>query len=148
MSDINKSLISMSENPKDWKKAIEDLKDISSKWPSDLQSLKADLESVIHNWTHLKIELKIEGMDTPIRKTELNWITGSISVTLPKGTKIDKIEIEKINSEAIKIAREELKERITHLRELIELLINAISPGGTLKSTLDLIKTSVEKLPE
>jgi len=148
VSDINKSLISMSEIPKDWKKAIEDLKDISSKWPSDLQSLKADLESVIHNWTHLKIELKIEGMDTPIRKTELNWITGSISVTLPKGTKIDKIEIEKINSEAIKIAREELKERITHLRELIELLINAISPGGTLKSTLDLIKTSVEKLPE
>jgi len=138
----------MSEIPKDWKKAIEDLKDISSKWPADLQSLKADLESVIHNWTHLKIELKIEGMDTPIRKTELNWITGSISVTLPKGTKIDKIEIEKINSEAIKIAREELKERITHLRELIELLINAISPGGTLKSTLDLIKTSVEKLPE
>jgi len=138
----------MSEIPKDWKKAIEDLKDISSKWSSDLQSLKADLESVIHNWTHLKIELKIEGMDTPIRKTELNWITGGISVTLPKGTKIDKIEIEKINSEAIKIAREELKERITHLRELIELLINAISPGGTLRSTLDLIKTSVEKLPE
>jgi len=138
----------MNEFYVDWKKTTKDLRNIGSKWSSDLKLLKTDLESVIYNLTHLKIELKIEGMDTPIRKTELNLITGDLSVTLPKGTKIDEIKVEEINSEAIEMAREDLKERIIHLRELIELLINAISPTGPLKSVLDLIKTSVEKLPE
>jgi len=133
----------LSEITVNWEKAIRDLQAIGTTWASDLEKLKSDLESVVYNLTHLEVKLKIEGEDEPIRKTELNLITGDITVTFPAGTDIKGIDIEKINIATIKMAREELKERIGKLLELIEILINAISPVGTLKSVLDVIKASI-----
>ena len=101
-----------------WEKAIRELQ---TTWVHDLEKLKTDLESVVYNLTHIKIKLQIEDEDQPIRKTELNLITGDITVTLPAGIDIEGMDIEKINIAAIKMAREELKERISKLLELIEI---------------------------
>lgn len=128
-------------------KAIRDLQTVSTRWTSDLEKLKSDLESVVYDLTHLEVELRIEGQDKPIRKTELNLITGDIAVTFPKGADISEDDIEKIHSAAMKMAREELKERIDSLLKLIDMLINAISPGGPLKSILEVTKAAVDKLP-
>jgi len=49
-----------------WEKAIRDLQ---TTWAHDLEKLKSDSESVVYNLTHLKIKLKVEGEDEPIRKT-------------------------------------------------------------------------------
>ena len=115
-------------------------------WTTDLKKLKTDLESVVHDLTHIKIELKVEGEAEHIRKTEFNLITGDITVILPKGTDIEKIDIEEINTQAITMAREELEKRIEKLVKVIEILINAITPGGSLKSILDIINSAIEKL--
>lgn len=129
-----------------WEKVIRDLQSMGTTWTSDLEKLKSDLESVVYDLTHLEVELKIEGGDEPIRKTELNLITGDITVTFPTGTDINNVDIEKINSATIKMAREELQERTDKLLEVIQILINAISPNGPLKSILDIIKIANDKL--
>ena len=134
----------MSELTINWEKTIQELRTIGKTWTSDLEKLKTDLESVVHDLTHLEIEIKIEGEAEPLRKTEFNLITGDITVILPKGTDLEKIDIEKINTEAIIMAREELEKRVEKLVNIIEILINAITPGGSLKSILDLINSAIE----
>ena len=136
----------MSELTVNWEKTIRELQTLGRTWTDDLEKLKTDLESVVHDLTHLEIELKIEGEAEPHRKTEYNLITGDITVTLPKGTDLEKIDIEKINTEAVTMAREELEKRVEKLIKIIEILINTITPGGSLKSILDLINTAIEKL--
>lgn len=136
----------MSELTVNWEKTIRELQTLGRTWTGDLEKLKTDLESVVHDLTHLEIELKIEGEAEPLRKTEFNLITGDITVTLPRGTDLAKLDIEKINTEAITMAREELEKRIEKLVEVIEILISAITPGGSLRSILGLINSAIEKL--
>lgn len=136
----------MSELTVKWEETIRELQSVGVTWTNDLEKLKTDLDSVVHDLTHLEIELKIEGEAEPLRKTEYNLITGDIIVTLPKGTDLESIDVEKINAQAVTMAREELEKRIEKLVNLIEILINAISPSGSLKSILDSINSAIKML--
>ncbi len=133
----------MSEFGEEWGKKIQELGNINAKWVSDLEQLITDFETVVHDLTHLEIEIKIEGEPEPIRKTEINLITGDIMVTLPKGTSAD-TDIEKINTEAVKIAREELSERVDKLIKVVDILIKTLTPGGSLISIIDMINEALK----
>ena len=134
----------LSNFSEDWEKKIQELENIGTKWVSDLEKLTIDLESVVYDLTHLEVEIRIEGETDPIRRTEINLITGDISVTLPKGKILDDVDIEKINIEAIKLAREELSDRIDKLVNVIEILVKTLVPGGSLISIIEVINSALK----
>lgn len=68
------------------------------------------LDDAIYNLTHMTIELRIEGTDEITRKTEMDLISGDITVWLT-GNQTEE-QINQINEKAIQIAREELRQKM------------------------------------
>lgn len=142
MSSSSKNKAKLKENS-----SLIDFDTISKEWQDDLKKLEAQLKNAIHDLTHLTVEVKIDGKNETIRKTELDLISGDIIVTLPKTTEFTETEINQINEKAIALGREELKQRTEKLKEIIETLINCfnISPTGPVSDGLKLIQTLLSK---
>jgi DNA repair exonuclease SbcCD ATPase subunit len=93
------------------------------------------LEDAMYNLSHMTIELRKEGSNEIIRKTEIDLISGDITVWL-SGNPTEE-QINQANEKAIQMAREELDKRCERLQTVIQTCITAIAPGGSLAKAIE-----------
>ncbi len=91
----------------------------------------------------MTIELRIEGTDEITRKTEMDLISGDITVWLT-GNQTEE-QINQINEKAIQIAREELDKRCERLQTVLQTCINAIAPGGPFANLIESLNQPTSK---
>jgi hypothetical protein len=127
------------------------LDDLNTQWQKDLEELQKNLKTTNHDLTHTTVEIKKEGQEDPVRKTEIDLISGGIVITLAKDSNLSEEEINQINEKAIQMAREELQKKMEQLsliiQKLIEVLGGMVTPGSAVAQGLKILEAFVPAKP-
>ncbi len=125
--------------------------DVNKQWQKDLEALQNNLKTTIHDLTHTTVEIKKEGQEDPIRKTEIDLISGDIVITLSKDSNLSEDQLNQINEKALQIAREELDKKMARLNEivgkLIQVLGGMVAPGSAIAQGLKILEVFVPSKP-
>jgi hypothetical protein len=122
-----------------------DSQDLINKWNLDLAKIKTDIENAVNDLTKLSVEIVINEKANFQKKIDMDLISGDVTVTLSKMPQ--KEEMEKIQTEALKLAQDNLDKRVDFLLKVINVLCCAISPTGPLTTVIKTLTETVKPTP-